>query len=77
MTLSDEDRTARSRFLALTLIRLGGIALLMFGILVWRTDLLRDGGWPAIGIPLALIGFVESLLLPKFVASRWRTPRDL
>lgn len=72
--VSEADRIARRRFFALTLIRLAGFALMVVGLLVWRTDLLRDGGWPAVGLPLALIGFVESLLLPKFVARRWRSP---
>lgn len=68
---------ARGRFFALAAVRLAGIVLLIVGLSVWRTDLLRTGGWPAVGIPLALAGFLESLLLPKLLASRWRTPRDL
>lgn len=77
MSLNDADRRARGRFFALTMIRLGGIVLMMLGLAIWHGDLLRDGGWPAAGIPLALIGFVESLLLPKFVARQWRSPTDL
>lgn len=77
MNLDDADRTARSRLLALTLVRLAGIVLMVFGLAVAQTDLVRDGGWPSLGIPLALIGFVESLLLPRFAARRWRSPTDL
>jgi hypothetical protein len=77
MTPDDEHSRARSRFFALVLMRLSGILVMALGLAIWRTDLLRDGGWPAVGIPLALLGFVESILLPKFVAHRWRTPTGL
>lgn len=76
MSLSDEDRIARSRFFALTMMRLAGVMLLMFGLLVWQGDVVRDGGWPALGIPLFAIGLLETILLPKFIASKWRTPKD-
>ena len=77
MNLSDEDRLARGRLLILTLVRLGGIVLMGLGLLISGTDLIRDGGLPAVGAPLAVVGLLESLLLPKFVAARWRTPKDL
>lgn len=74
---AERDQLARTRFFALAAMRLAGIFLLGFGLAVWRTDLLRPGGWPAVGIPLAILGFLESLLLPKLFASRWRSPTDL
>lgn len=74
--ISDADRLARSRLLALTLVRLAGIVLMFLGLLIAQTDLLRAGGWPAVGISLAVIGFVASLFLPKLAASKWRTPKD-
>lgn len=74
MDLTDADRTARGRFLMLTLVRFGGVALVMLGMAVWLGDLLRPGGWPAIGVPLFLLGVGETLLLPRTLARRWRTP---
>lgn len=74
MSLSDEDRIARGRLLKLTLIRLAGVLLMGFGLIVSTGDLLRPGGWPELGVPIALIGLLESLLLPKLAASKWRTP---
>lgn len=76
MSLSEQDRVARGRFFALGMIRLSGIVILGLGVLIWRGDLLREGGWAAVGIPIALLGFLESLLLPKFFARRWRSPTD-
>ena len=77
MSLSDEDRVARSRLLMLTLIRLAGVALMALGLIISTGDLLRPGGWPLVGVPIALIGLVESLLLPKVFTAKWRTPKDL
>ena len=74
--LSDADRLARGRLLQLTLIRLAGVVLMFGGLLIATTDLLRDGGVPLVGVPIALLGLLESLLLPKMFARRWRTPGD-
>lgn len=72
--LSDADRLARRRFLMLGLIRLAGVALVMFGVAVWIGDVARPGGWPAVGVPLFLAGVAETLLLPRLFARRWRSP---
>lgn len=74
--MNDADRLARSRFLRLSLLRLAGIMLVFLGMTISLTDLVRPGGLRAIGIPLALLGLVGSLILPKVFARRWRTPTD-
>lgn len=71
--LSDADRLARSRLLVLTLVRLAGVVLMFFGLVIAATDLVADGGAPGIGLPVAFVGLLESLLLPKLFAGRWRT----
>lgn len=73
--LSDADRLARRRFLFLQLVRLGGVGVVMLGIAIWLGDLLRFGGWPAVGVPLFLLGVVATLFLPRLLARRWRSPR--
>jgi len=77
MSLNDQDRIARGRFAVMTGIRLVGIVMMLGGMLIWHTDLLREGGWPLVGIPLFAVGLVDSLLLPRVLAARWRTPKDL
>jgi len=72
MTGPAEDR-AKVRFFALSAARFAGVGLVMLGMAIWLGDLLRPGGWPLIGIPLFLAGVAETLLLPKFLARRWRT----
>lgn len=76
MELSDEDRIARGRFLLLTLVRLGGVALVMLGIAIWQSDFVVDGGSAVLGVPVFLLGLAETVFLPKLLASKWRTPRD-
>ena len=60
----------------LTLVRLAGIALLFIGLLIATTDLVAPGGAALVGVPIAFLGLLESLLLPKYFAARWRTPRE-
>lgn len=66
------ETTARNRWLAITAVRLGGIALVVLGITVLsgESDLPREAGWIslAIGLPAALI-------LPAVLVRRWRSPR--
>jgi len=73
MTNPTEDQ-ASVRFFALSAARFAGVGLVMLGMAIWVGDLLRPGGWPLIGIPLFLLGVAEALLVPKFLARRWRTP---
>ncbi|MDB5698448.1 MAG: hypothetical protein JWN69_1252 [Alphaproteobacteria bacterium] len=64
----------RNRFIAINLVRIGGTALVLIGLLVWQTDWLRAGGWAGIGLPLALLGLLISFGGPRWLAARWRTP---
>ena len=73
MTAGNEDQ-ARARFFMLSAARFAGVGVVMLGMAIWLGDLLRPGGWPAVGIPLFLAGVAETLFLPKFLARRWRSP---
>ena len=70
----DDETLWRNRFILLNLARIGGTVIVLFGLLVWHSDWLREGGAIAIGLPLALIGLVVSFGAPKYLAGRWRTP---
>lgn len=76
--LSPEDREqlARTRYQILQLVRFVGVLLMILGMWIGAGDILREGGWPLIGVPLAVIGAFEALVLPMLLAKRWRTPRD-
>ncbi|MGA9580559.1 MAG: hypothetical protein WBR13_01145 [Allosphingosinicella sp.] len=74
MTPQDDETLWRNRFIAINLVRIGGTAVVMFGLAVWYSDLLVEGGSIVIGLPLALAGLVVSFWGPKWLAARWRTP---
>ena len=66
-----QDELWRSRFMVLTLARLGGLAIFMLGVAIMYTDLLRDGGWPQVGAILAIIGALDALLVPRVLRKGW------
>lgn len=74
MTPEENERLTRSRFAMLAALRASGVLLMLLGLWIWHGDILRAGGWPVLGIPLFVAGFVESLLLPKLFAGKWRSP---
>ena len=75
MTPEERDRLAASRFVLLSAMRASGVVVMLIGLWIWHGDIARTGGWPAAGLPLFVIGFVESLVVPRWLAKRWRTPR--
>ena len=68
--MADED-VWRKRFQLFVLVRLFGLATFLVGVLVIYTDLLRPGGWPAIGAILAIIGTLDAVLAPRMLKKLW------
>ncbi len=76
MTRDEQDRLARARFAMLGAMRAAGVALMLIGLWIWLGDLVRTGGYMPVGLPLFAVGLVESLIVPKILARRWRTPPE-
>lgn len=74
MTPDQEDQLAKVRFSIITLLRSSGAVVMLIGLWIWQGNILRDGGWTAVGLPLFILGFVESLIVPQILARKWRTP---
>lgn len=72
MTTEQEEEIARKRFLVLTLLRFSGVILMLIGManMVARTVEPAD----LIGGIIFLVGFLDSLILPRFFARKWRSP---
>jgi hypothetical protein len=67
------DNVARNRFAIIQLVRIGGTAIALFGVLLWQSDaIVQDGSF--LGFPLALIGLAISFGGPQYLARKWRTP---
>jgi hypothetical protein len=69
----DADKLARNRFAIIQLVRIGGTAIALFGVLLWQSDRLVAGG-SFLGFPIALIGLAISFGGPQVLARKWRTP---
>ena len=74
MTGDDQDRIARSRLATLSAARAAGVGMMLLGMWIWWGDAIRSGGYPPLGLPLFVAGFAVSLILPQYLARRWRTP---
>lgn len=72
--LPPDDDEWRRRFILLNLVRIGGTAVCIVGLAIWHTDLARPGGWPALGLPMALLGLLISFPGAWALVRRWRTP---
>ena len=63
---------ARTRFFVIGLIRLSGVALAFLGITILSKRLIEPA--EIVGGIFIAIGAIDVLLLPLFLARRWRTP---
>lgn len=70
--MTDEDKLARQRFFAISLLRLAGAGFAVLGLVTvaGRTTLP-----PEVGIVFVLIGVADFLLVPRFLARKWKSPQ--
>jgi len=68
-----DDRRARDRFAIITGMRLGGAALMLLGLWMMLGGSL--GGQYGFGGLLFAMGLAETIVVPRLLARRWRTPR--
>jgi hypothetical protein len=67
----DQDEVWRRRLLIYTLIRLGGIAIFLFGVAIIYTNLVQPGGSPQIGAAIAIVGVIDAFFAPRLLKSAW------
>jgi hypothetical protein len=68
--MADEELWRR-RFQTFVLVRLFGLATFIVGVAVIYTDLLRPGGWPAVGAVLAIMGALDAVFAPRILKKTW------
>ena len=61
----------RRRFLIFMLARLSGLLIFLAGVAIAYSDLLRDGGWPALGAAVAIIGALDAVFAPRILKKHW------
>jgi len=70
--MDDEERWRR-RFLLFMGARLFGLALFLGGLAIVFTDVLRPGGWPAVGAVVIVLGLVDAIAVPRLLRRQWKT----
>lgn len=71
--MADPDTLARNRFVAMSILRLAGAVLIMFGVVIASG---RFESMPRVaGIVMVVVGALDFALVPLFLARRWRTPK--
>ncbi|MFD1610184.1 hypothetical protein ACFSCW_00055 [Sphingomonas tabacisoli] len=71
--MTNPDDLARTRFFILSLLRLSGAVLVMFGLVIAAG---RFESIPKVaGTAMVLIGALDFALVPRLLARRWRTPK--
>ena len=66
-----DDDLWRGRFQMFVLIRLIGMAVFAFGVMIAYTDILRPGGWPLVGLIVAIVGAVDAVFAPRMLKKVW------
>src|SRR3546814_18388699 len=78
--VTDEQRAreaaAKQRFFALSLFRLSGVFILMFGFLIMLQKFSFVSGEKAkiMGAIIACVGLFQTIIIPRLLAHAWRTP---
>ena len=66
-----DEGVYRNRLLAYTGARAFGLAIMLLGIAITYSDLLREGGWPQLGAIVAIMGVIDALFAPRLLKKMW------
>ena len=67
----DEEAKWKRRFLLFMGARLFGLATFLAGVAIAFTDLLRPGGWPLVGVSIAIMGMIDAVFAPRMLKRLW------
>jgi len=68
-----DDKQARDRFAVMTGLKLGGVVLMGLGL--WMMLGGAIGGRYGFGGVLFVVGLAETIVVPRLLARRWRSPK--
>ena len=66
-----DEQVWKKRFLIYNLARLVGLATILLGMLIGYTNLVREGGWPVVGLIIAFLGAVDAIFAPRLLKKAW------
>jgi hypothetical protein len=67
----DDDAVWKRRFHIFALVRLAGLATFFLGIAIAYTGLVREGGWPTVGVIVAIMGLIDAVFAPRILRKQW------
>ena len=67
----DDEAIWKRRFHLFALLRLAGLALIFLGVAIAYTGLIREGGWPTVGLIVAVGGLIDAVFAPRFLKKLW------
>ena len=67
----DDEAKWKKRFQLFMAARLFGVATVLAGVVFMFSDLLREGGWPALGGVLIAVGLIDAFFAPKLLRKHW------
>jgi len=70
--MTGDERLWRRRFLLFTVARLAGLLIVLLGLAVALSDLLRDGGFRQLGGLLIALGAIEGVVVPTLLRRSWQ-----
>ena len=69
--MADDDIWKR-RFFVFAGTRLFGLLTIVAGVAVMFSDILRPGGWPAVGAVIVVFGLIDAVVAPTLLRKHWR-----
>lgn len=73
--MNNQPDPARNRYIAISLMRLTGAILAVFGLVAIAGKV--PAVPPFIGYVLLVMGLVDFLIVPRWLAIKWKSPTDL
>jgi hypothetical protein len=70
--IEHDEAVWRDRFIQINMTRIGGTLIVLFGLIVWQSNVFQVGGNAMIGFPLTIIGLVASFGGPIWMTKRWK-----
>ena len=67
----DDEAVWKRRFLVFAVFRMAGLAFIFLGVAIAYTGLLREGGWPTVGLIVAIMGLVDAVFAPRILKKQW------
>ena len=66
-----DETVWKKRFALFMAARLFGLLTFLAGVAIFYSDVLRPGGWPALGAILIVAGIIDAVFAPKLMKKHW------